>query len=181
MRDMFTNEFTFLYDDEKTLSSIHNTMFINKILHNSDNKVLHIIRDGRDTIQSRLFNNHKLECNNYKVYSEINKQLLVTEELHKKFSYLWNWYVNEGIKNRNHKNYFELKYEDLVDNFEKTMKKVCVFLGHNELISYNTEIESAIGKYKQYFTQKQLNEITEIIYPLLKKLNYIEDIKKHEK
>ena len=75
---------------------------------------IHLIRDGRDCALSMLQRKRDLQI--FNVYHA---------------AYIWNRYVQSarefGAKHPD--NYFELRYEDLLDSPQETMKSLCDFLG----------------------------------------------------
>ena len=80
-----------------------------------DAQFIHIIRDGRDAALSMLARKHDLKI--YNTYQA---------------AWLWKKYVDTGQRTGSTlppNTYFELRYEDLLQNPEKELRAVCKFLG----------------------------------------------------
>lgn len=150
----------------------HRTYMIKEVLTNKDDKVLHIIRDGRDVVASRKKSDHAPD--------DVVKHYPDNMEKYKKYAHAWNYFVEEGMKNRGHPNYLEIKYESLVDNFRETYFKIIDFfcIKHDpntfkeEGIKVNS-ILNAIGRRRE-LTAEELEESTKIMYNNLKILGYID-------
>jgi len=98
-----------------------NVLFFGDILNYFYNnvKVIHIVRDGRDVILSK----HPKRPAVYWVSPE-----------------RWIEDVSAGLKFKNHPNVYTVKYEDLVLEYETTIKDICTFLGiefHPHLLSWH--------------------------------------------
>jgi hypothetical protein len=87
-----------------------NIMYVERILEHFGPKVkfIHIVRDPRDVVLSKHPNSVK------------NKSWIEPTR--------WVKDVSNGIKYKDNKNVLTINYEDLVLDFEDTMKKVCSFL-----------------------------------------------------
>ncbi|MFW6042833.1 MAG: sulfotransferase family protein [Marinilabiliaceae bacterium] len=137
-------------------------------------RFIHVVRDGRDVVLSR----HPKGADGYWVSPE-----------------RWVNDVAEGLKYVDHPNVYTIKYEDLINDFEPTMKKVCDFIG----IPWSEEMESwlensrvqrnvayfgrqvkpinnqSIGKWQKPESQDRVNYFLD--YPgakeLLEKLGYL--------
>jgi len=80
-----------------------------------DAQFIHIIRDGRDCALSMLHRKHDLKI--FNVYHAAQ---------------VWKQYVDAGQETGQQlpeNRYFELRYEDLIDDPEDTMRKTCQFIG----------------------------------------------------
>jgi len=73
-------------------------------------KFVHVVRDGRDVILSLT------QSRGFEIFGSIMRWLLAVEA---------------GIRFREHPNYYEIKYEDLVLEPEDTLKKLMAFLGED--------------------------------------------------
>ncbi len=107
-----------------------NVMCFGKILKYFNNKVkiIHIIRDGRDVILSK----HPSKPDKYWVSPE-----------------RWIKDVSTGLKYKGHPNVYTLKYEDLILNYQNTMKKLCAFL--------DIEFNQKILNWHKYATVRRNN------------------------
>jgi len=79
-----------------------------------DAQFIHIIRDGRDCALSMLQRKHDLKIFNTYHAAQV-----------------WKQYVEAGQqtgKQLQAKQYFELRYEDLIDDPDKTMRRICEFI-----------------------------------------------------
>lgn len=139
-------------------------------------KFIHIIRDPRDRALS--------------VNKTWNKSMYRATEL-------WRREIENSSKWRNNKNdYFEFKYEQLLEDSEGVLKKVCSFLGI-DFSQQMLELSKPSEKYGSNSnrtgvgtqnTSKYLNEnpqvikrIEEIGFPVMKKMGYkIEYAKKYK-
>ena len=101
---------------EKTPRNIRRINEIDKF-YSGRFRFIHIIRDGRDVVLSR----HPKGEDGYWVPPQ-----------------RWVDDVNEGLKYADHPNVYTIKYEELIENFEPTMKGVCEFLN----IPWSSEMEA---------------------------------------
>lgn len=133
---------------EKTPKNIY---YLDKVIKSYPNiKILYIIRDGRDvavSIKNR--------------FGDIERGIQ-----------RWVKDNSFGLQYINHKNLYAFKYEDLVDNFEQTMKKIFMFIGeeyeddiknyHKKTIKYYsndlTKPPSGFGKHHEQFRNWQINQ-----------------------
>lgn len=107
--------------------------------YNGNFKMIQIIRDGRDVILSK----HPSAENEYWVSPE-----------------RWINDVSEGLKYMDHPNVHTIRYEDLIKDYENTIRGVCDFLD----IAYTDEIanwhnHANVRKNRAYFT-KQVQKIS---------------------
>ncbi|TYB30566.1 MAG: sulfotransferase [Candidatus Mcinerneyibacterium aminivorans] len=161
---------------DKTPQNVFSLDMINKIFPNA--KYIHIIRDGRDVVNSYLkikrYDNVEKACNRW----------LNSIEL-----------VNKFKKKKSNSNFIELKYEKLVKNPEIEIKRVCNFLNisYDEIMlkpylnkeklgdvdklehhyGLNRQINSdSIGKWKEGLNKKEKEICTKLLNEELKKLGY---------
>ncbi len=87
-----------------------NIIFFGKILKFFDDnvKLINIVRDGRDVILSK--------------HPKNTKEFWVSPER-------WINDVSEGMKYENNPNVLTIRYEDLIIDYEKTIKKILDFIG----------------------------------------------------
>ena len=130
-------------------------------------KFIHIYRDGRDVA--------------YSFYRRWKRHPCLT-------IYRWQQLIRMGQEQGNKigKNrYKEIRYEDLTNNPEKKLKEVCHFLGvafhPNLLKSKSRHMDSQIGtdriiknsgKWKHYFSQKEITNLENIGGDFLQALGY---------
>jgi hypothetical protein len=157
---------------EKSPVNIRNVALIDK-LHHGKFKLIHIVRDGRDVILSK----HPRGEGKYWVEPE-----------------RWISDVTEGLRFLGHPSVITIRYEDLVEEYEKTIESVCRFLEiplseeilnwheyatvrqNNALFSAITKISSSpIGKWQKQENSERVSRLTEKheAVALLKKFNYL--------
>lgn len=157
---------------EKTPSNI---LKVDQIFNffDKDVKFIHIVRDGRDVITSK----HPLKLNEYWVTID-----------------RWIKDVSEGLRFSLNYDIYMLKYEDLVKNYDVTMKRLLKFLGekYTEDLknfhlytnvkkdrAWNNSVEkinlNSIKKWEKKEHREVLNEFyrNDAAMNLLKKLGYI--------
>lgn len=161
---------------DKTPLNTENIFWISKLYPNA--KYIHIIRDGRDVINSYL------NANFFKgdIYDACEE---------------WEGRVSNAKKfgKQNTNQYLEIKYENLVISPKKEIIKVCKFLNINfedDMIDHtktSTKLgdvtkmkhhakvmkpidSSSIGKYKKELTKKQIKIIEKRLSNTLKMLGY---------
>ena len=110
-----------------------NVLHLGRIFHYFPKaQFIHIIRDGRDTASSlRKFPRYKM-VKGERIELDTNNPL---EQCIKR----WVHDVSEGMKWRSDPRYMEVKYEDLINNDEFTLKKIFEFLNepwYNHVIKY---------------------------------------------
>ena len=157
---------------EKSPSNIHFVPLIERI-HDGNFKMIQIIRDGRDVILSK----HPREPEKYWVAPD-----------------RWIHDVKAGLPFLEHPNVLTIRYEDLVQTFERTIGKVCNFLdipiteeilnwhefatviNNRALFSPIEQLKStSVGKWKNTENADFVREFTsrKETMELLKKYNYV--------
>jgi hypothetical protein len=157
---------------EKSPANIRNIALIDQ-LHHGKFKLIHIVRDGRDVILSK----HPRGEGKYWVEPE-----------------RWISDVTEGLQYLNHPSVFTIRYEDLVEQYEKTIRSICNFLEiplseeilnwhkyatvrqNNALFSEITKLSSSpIGKWKKPESAERVKQLTENpeAITILKKFKYV--------
>lgn len=134
----------------------HGMMAMKSIINLSKNplvnlKIIHLIRDGRNVAAS---------------YLALRVKDATTAGNN------WKKFVECGIEYRYLPNYHEVKYEDLRNNHENTLRKILEFC---EIPFHKNILKIRIGEEKSKFEQldnKQQQDIMEVIKKLLKELNY---------
>ena len=123
---------------EKTPSNVqHFDKLLDKF--NGNVKLVHIIRDGRDVTLST----HPTDKLKYWVEPE-----------------RWIHEVKKGLEYRNHDNVYTIKYEDIINNYDREIKSLCSFLDLKEIDTIidwheNTTVRSNrawAGEVKPLFT-----------------------------
>ncbi|MBD3249368.1 hypothetical protein GF336_04960 [Candidatus Woesearchaeota archaeon] len=114
---------------EKTPRNVQHIKNIENVFKNNF-KFIHIVRDGRDVVTSR----HPDNPDKYWVPIE-----------------RWVDDVKAGLKYKKHPNVFTLKYEDLVLDFNKTMKKLCIFLDISYKDALNWVEKTGLKKSNAWF------------------------------
>ena len=116
------------------------SMFTKRIMKvNPNAKIIHIVRDPRGTANGQI--------NTFK-----KKDALA-------IGYMWNW-NNKTIlklKKKYPNQYFLLRYEDLIENTETTMKAVCHFLEvpyESSLMEYRTTTTKRFTEYTEEYKNK---------------------------
>jgi hypothetical protein len=74
-------------------------------------RIINMVRDGRDVVTEA----HKNVSGHFSVSSE-----------------QWVHDVESGIKTENHPQILTIRYEDLIKDYENTIKKVSIFIGEND-------------------------------------------------
>lgn len=157
--------------------TIQNTLYIDYLDKIFDKpKYVHVVRDGRDVVASFL-------------KSKLQPDLL-------KAANRWNSTIDYLMKysKKNSSRILEVKYENLVSDPEKEMRKICKFLNfsfenamllqdvkskkpadinyeHHQNIVNPINIQS-IGKWKSYFSASEKEEIHKLLGKNLMKLGY---------
>lgn len=101
----------------------HNIRFLDFLFrHFPNTKFIHIIRDGRDTVCSlRTHPKHRL-VNGERIPTGIRRPLRPCIKM-------WLHDTAAGMKWRGRPGYCEVKYEDLVEHPEATLRTICDFIG----------------------------------------------------
>jgi len=154
-----------------TVPEPHRTMHIKEFLSSrEENKVIHLVRDGRDVVSSRVIGDHGPTDN----FEDIKPK--DSDGLHNYFAKTWIAFVEKGLIEDDR--YLQIRYEDFVKNFKEIYKKIATFceipIKEKEMEYFEgTTDKTTIGKYKKNLSKIQVEEITEIMKPMLIKLRYI--------
>jgi hypothetical protein len=81
-------------------------------------RVVHIIRDGRDVACSLRHHPKRIRVGDRYVPSNINRPIRSCIDH-------WTQYVGAGLALRGDERYLEVRYEDLVADYEGTMRRLC--------------------------------------------------------
>jgi hypothetical protein len=171
---------------DKTPINVH---YINFIFHYFPNAhFIHMIRDGRDSISSmRHFPRHKI-VNGELVPIDVTNPISHCAET-------WVEYVNAGLAHRDDSRYHEVKYEQLVQHPDDTLRELCKDLNipfdENMLEFYRSKAKSrdvkrmpqnpeatqpifssSMGRWKDDLSPDELETTYDIAGNLLKKLDY---------
>ena len=168
--------------------------FIKKLFPNS--KFLHIIRDGRDVTCSLK---RGMEDSLWVYHKPPGWKKYQSKSVIEKCAWLWNETINiiySDKQNLPTEDYFEIRYGELVQNPEKTMKAVFEFFGipfeknQEELCkkvqdemsdSYHSKVsekwtvknhKKRIGRYKENLSAQELESVEAILGQNNSKLNY---------
>ena len=154
-----------------------NVRYFDKILNYYRNKVklIHIVRDGRDVMTS--------------IHPDDPEKYWVTPDH-------WIYEIQKGLQYLDYEYVYTVRYENLVLNFEPTIRKILNFIEedfHENLLEWHihTTIKrsrgwfntaekihtNSVGKWKSPEFRKRLNTIMkhEQVPAMLRALNYIED------
>lgn len=142
---------------EKTPRNVHELDQIESYFKGNF-RFIHLVRDGRDVILSK----HPTSREKYWVSPE-----------------RWMNDVSAGLAAREHPNVLTVKYEDLIQDFEKSVREICTFLNlelskemldwhahatvtrNNALYSKIQQINtSSIGKWKGDKNKERVEELT---------------------
>ncbi len=127
------------------------TIYTERLLEIFPNaKFIHIIRDYRDNLVS---------------IRNVDFELPVTSMV----VYKWTYFIRRFRKamRRNPDNHIEIRYEDLVTNPEKEMKKLCVFAGvkyREDVFNFHEKTEEVMKMYPEDIMKKYFSS-------LMKKVN----------
>lgn len=171
---------------DKTSRNVHR--FGEILTHFPNAKLLHIVRDARDVIAS-LRTHPKRRV--------VNGKIEETGIVHPFEACLERWLfaISDGFKFRDHPNYLEVRYEDLVNETESTLKKACRHIsiefepnmlkfyqekgGSRDPLKFPQNIEatlpifhSSIGRWKQDLTPKEAKTVVKRVGLYLKQLGY---------
>ena len=136
-------------------------------------QVIHLIRDGRDCALSML--NRKWDLQIFNIYHA---------------AYIWNRYVTAGkdFGTKNPDQYFEIKYEDILNQPELSLEKLCDFLsikfdqsvinfrksdgsGRTPLLTKPLQ-KSNQARWKSSMSEKQLEVFESLAGPMLESCGY---------
>jgi len=156
-----------------------NTLYLNWIGEVfPQSKFIHIIRDGRDVASSYL----KME--RYETILDAANRWTNSIDLAQAF----------GSKIK--ENYLEIRYEDLVTNPDKSIKKVCDFLDvmyNSDMLDHTSQVgklgdtdkphhanlskpisSESIGKWKHNLSEDDQESITKLLHKPLHRLGYVD-------
>jgi len=159
---------------EKTPS---NMLFMEELLEIFPNaKLIHIIRDGRDVASSIIRRNFWPIWKNPKIdYFNTSRKMTV-----KNCSIFWRDFLTFGLnsgKQIGQRNYFEVKFENLVQDTESELQRICTFI--DEDIDYNSLTvdlsNSNIGSWKDTFSDSDNEDFKQEAGELLISLGYEEN------
>ena len=105
---------------DKTPQNIHHIAWI--LRHFPRAKFIHVVRDGRDVVCSMRTHPRFRVVHGQTVPTRIQRPLQPCIQA-------WLRYTAAGMNWRGHADYREVRYEDLVETPETTMRGVCEFLG----------------------------------------------------
>lgn len=81
-------------------------------------RVIHIVRDGRDVACSLRHHPKRKRVGDEYVQTNINRPIRQCIDH-------WVQYVSAGLKHRGDERYMEVRYEDLIADYESTTKRIC--------------------------------------------------------
>ena len=116
---------------EKTPTNVRQLAYLFRHFPNA--KFVHVVRDGRDVVCS---------LRTYPKYRIVAGQRIPTNMRRPLRRCIQRWLRDTaaGMAWRRHPNYLEIRYEDLVENPEPTLRSLCTFLGdpwYPELLEYH--------------------------------------------
>ena len=169
IKDLFKTEVTYNFKSRDIVSSEHQTYKIPQALKEGF-KTIHLIRDGRSQIQSRILAGHGFDDG---IIKEFN--LKVPDVKHINYAITWNKFVELGMQGRGNKNYIEIKYEDFCLKPATTIDKISKFLklgfDKSKIENIRKNINPSLGKYNN-FSLEELKSIKDIIKENMDKLGY---------
>ena len=178
------------------LEIFNKSRFVNKMPHNSmriryingifpDAKFIHILRDGRAVVNS-LLKRRRLEK------GSINSWWATKPKKWRKYkklpgaqqsAYQWRDIIQQIKKDKKYlkkDQYYEFKYEDLIEKTDESMRQIISFLELNpekyfkeEIVKFFNQLESRNFKWSKNLSKKQKKNIMNICEDLLKEYNYI--------
>lgn len=171
---------------DKTSRNVHR--FGEILRHFPNVKLLHIARDARDVVSSLRTHPRRRVVN-----GKIEETGIVNpfEACLKR----WLFAVSDGFKFRDHPNYLEVRYEDLVNETEATLTGVCGHVGikyeprmlnfyqqkggSRDPLRFPQNIEatlpifqSSIGRWKNDLTSREVRIVIRKAEPFLRQLSY---------
>jgi protein-tyrosine sulfotransferase len=172
---------------DKTARNVHRFDWI--LRHFPNSRVIHVIRDGRDVVCS-LKNHRRRQV----IHGEL--QPLKNEMPLEICIDRWTRSINDGLVYRGDSRYHEIRYEDLVENPEATIKQVCGFLNvpfEDNMLKFhqvkgplrdpirfpqNLEAtlplyKTSIGRWRTELTREEQRLTEDAIKNLLIRLNYL--------
>ena len=118
---------------EKTPTNVRHLAYVFRNFPNA--KFVHVVRDGRDVVCS---------LRTYPKYRIVDGQPIPTNIRRSLRACIHRWLqdTTAGMAWRRHPNYMELRYEDLVEDLEPNLKRLCAFVGEpwsQELLEYHLQ------------------------------------------
>ena len=107
---------------EKTPQNVHHVGFIFR--HFPKARFIHLVRDGRDTVCSIRTHPKYRIVDGRQVATGIRRPLKPCIES-------WLAATADGLRWRGHPQYLEVRYEDIVNEPEPTLRRVCEFIGED--------------------------------------------------
>lgn len=137
----------------------HNLLYANDLLSMfPEGKMIHIVRDPRDVISS-------LKMQRW-TPSSINELITWYNAI------MDQWQIQKALLNSNQ--FIEIRFEDLIDDQEKAVRDLCVFLGiqfDSNMLNLDLSKHN-IGRFKQDLSTPETHAIEIATETLLKKYNY---------
>jgi omega-hydroxy-beta-dihydromenaquinone-9 sulfotransferase len=164
-----------------------------------DCRIVHLIRDGRDTVASLMFRNRGPEWGHLKIPGWADILRRYPAENHIRCAHQWRDSVRiarEDARSLPPDRYFEVRYEDLVRDPEAAVEDVFRFLGLEmtaEVRSFVPRIQDAtadsyhakrqvrhyvdnhavrVGRWRENLIQQQVEEVLAVCGDLLRELGY---------
>jgi len=157
-------------------------------------RFLHVIRDGRDAVCSmRHYPKEVFVGGKLRPAPPIDRPIGSCART-------WVKETSEGLRHRNHPRLMELRYEDLVIEPERELRKTCAFLGEDydpgmlkEWVSRDDTdnpfimarfinnpgagglpTPTSVGRWRRDLTPEELEEVLDVAGGLLRRLEYLE-------
>lgn len=164
---------------EKTPGNVERFGFVRK--HFPHAKLIHIVRDGRDVVCSLR----------HKPFAKIDRVQRDSAAAARRCAIIWRQKVLAGLRHRGCPAYYEMRYEDLVQKPEATLRPLMRFLGlpwdDRLLIPAPAEPDpfeakagdaiftSSVGRWRQDLSNADTRAIAPLMAPLLVDLGYEPD------
>ncbi|HTR17868.1 MAG TPA: sulfotransferase [Acetobacteraceae bacterium] len=170
---------------EKTPANVRRFGFIRRAFPRA--KLVHIIRDGRDTVCSLR----------RKDFAKLRGAAWDSTQAALRCGELWAHDVRAGKRHRGDPAYYELRYEDLVRAPEETLRPLLAFIGvewddsvlsgdagqcpvsrgtnfliADEAVAAGGLFASSVGRWRSELTEAQLAALRPVMAPLLRSLGY---------
>jgi len=154
-------------------------------------RFIHVIRDGRDVVCSLRHHPRERIVDGQRVPVETNNPI-------SKWAMRWLKDTSAGLAFRGHPRYFEVRYEDLVQNTEQTLREVCDFIGEpydpvmlqmpgkdqvdmasGRLMNNANAVQAistkSIGRWKRDLSRKERDAVVDVAGELLIVAGYVEN------
>jgi len=152
-------------------------------------RIVHIIRDGRDVACSLRHHPKRIRVGDRYVPSNINRPIRSCIDH-------WTKYVRAGLAHRGDERYTEVRYEDLVSDYEGTMRRLCEHcrvewsdevLRREEIQSKRSDMEivnpevrtplyhSSLGRWRRDLSEEEQALVMKRAGGLLGTLGYLND------